>query len=127
LDFVYEISAPADTWLIGGQRRAHFSAKEGEEMTFPLLLLPQRTGYLLYPGVEVWHVPARRENGEERDGSKGGGEAQGGEAVSCETDYKSQAKSVHVVAGLSRTTVVVDHEAAENAVRVVETEAWGDA
>lgn len=94
-------------------------------MTFPLLLLPQRTGHLLYPGVEVWHVPARRDDGGERDGS--GREGQGGEAVSCETDHKSQGKSVLVVAGLSRTTVVVDHEAVDNGVRVVEAEEWGDA
>jgi len=123
LDFAYEVSAPADTWLIGGQRRAHFSVREGQEMTFALLLLPQRAGYLLYPGVEVWHVPAGREDGE---GSGGGVEGQGGEALSCETDYKSQAKSVHVVAGLSRTTVVVDHEAPERGAWVVEAEEWGN-
>lgn len=122
LDFVYEVSAPADTWLIGGQRRAQFSVKQGEEVVFPLLLLPQRVGHLLYPSVEVWHAPAKREDGE---GGGGGKAAQGGEALSCETDYKSQAKSVHVVAGLSRTTVVVDHEAAENGVRVLETVEWG--
>lgn len=124
LDFVYEVSAPADTWLIGGQRRAHFLVGEGEEVMFALLLLPQRTGYLLYPGVEVWHVPAGPEGGE---GSGGGVEGQGGEALSCETDYKSQAKSVHVVAGLSRTTVVVDHEAPERGAWVVEAEEWGEA
>lgn len=122
LDFVYEVSAPADTWLIGGQRRAHFSLREGEETTFPLLLLPQRTGHLLYPGVEVWHVPARREGDEKGDGSAGEGEA-----LSCETDYKSQAKSTQVIAGLSRTTVVVDHDAPEKGAWVVDSEAWGDA
>lgn len=124
LDFIYEVSAPADTWLIGGQRRSQFSVREGEEGIFSLLLLPQRTGWLLYPGVEVWHAPAKREDGEEREGGGGGG---GKEGVSCETDYKSQAKSVRVVAGFSRTTVVVDHDAGENGARVVETESWGDA
>lgn len=102
--------------------------REGEEVAFALLLLPQRTGHLLYPGLEVWHVRARRDDGEKGERSGGGGgngrETQGGEALSCETDYKSQAKSIHVLTGLSRTTVVMDHDAGENGVRVVETEEY---
>lgn len=95
LNFVYEVQAPPDTWLVGGQRKAHFAAKEGEAATFALLLLPQRTGQLILPSVEIRVV-------EDEDGSGDGDE------VSCETDYRSQAETVEVVTGLESTTVSLD-------------------
>ena len=125
LDFIYEVSAPPDIWLIGGQRRAQFSANEDEEVTFPLLLLPQRTGHLLYPSVEIRHSPQRLQADE--DGSGGRLSETAEETLSCETDYKSQAKTILVVDGLQRTTVVVDHEAAGNGAWVLETKKWGEA
>lgn len=116
LDFVYEVSASADHWLIGGQRKARFSAREDEEMTFPLLLLPQRTGHLLYPSVEIKHLSQGQED------EAGNGD----DPISCETDYKSQSKSVSVVAGLERTTMAVDHEAPGNGAWALEAKAWGE-
>lgn len=98
LEFVYEITAPPDTWLIGGQRKAHFSAAENESVKFGLLLLPQRTGHLLFPSLEIRPVAARGE-GEEDDG-KG--------LPSCETDYVSQADTVLVIPDLESTTVSLD-------------------
>ena len=126
LDFVYEVSAPADTWLVGGQRRAHFSAHESQNMTFALLLLPQRTGHLLYPAVEVRHVPSTSKRDE--DGGEDGeaGEEVAEEVLSCETDYKSSSLSVLVVGGLQRTTVAVDQEAPGKGAWMLETKRWGE-
>ncbi|KAI9849404.1 MAG: hypothetical protein M1838_000147 [Thelocarpon superellum] len=53
LEFVYEIHASPDQWLVGGQKKAHFTAKEEDEQVFPLLLVPLRPGHLLLPTVEV--------------------------------------------------------------------------
>ncbi|KAG6988538.1 hypothetical protein G7Y79_00071g097090 [Physcia stellaris] len=97
LNFVYEVLAPLDTWLVGGQRKAHFAAKEGETVTFALLLLPQRTGQLIIPSVEIRVVGNKDEDG---DGE--------GDELSCETDYRSQAETVEVGTGLESTTVSLD-------------------
>ena len=36
LGFCYEVQANSDTWLIGGRRKAHFSAKVKALTSFPL-------------------------------------------------------------------------------------------
>ena len=64
-------------------------------VTFALLLLPQRTGQLIFPSVEIRVVENKDEDGE-------------GDEVSCETDYRSQAETVEVVTGLESTTVRLD-------------------
>jgi hypothetical protein len=53
LEFAYEMHVNPDLWLIGGRRRGHFTAQEGEEIKFALMLLPQRAGNLLLPSVEI--------------------------------------------------------------------------
>ncbi|KAI9699259.1 MAG: hypothetical protein M1836_002869 [Candelina mexicana] len=53
LEFSYEIHANPEIWLIGGRRRAHFTAKENKLHTFPIMLLPLRAGHLLLPTVEI--------------------------------------------------------------------------
>lgn len=124
-EFVYEVSAPGDSWLIGGQRRVHFSANEDEVATFHLLLLPQRTGHLLYPSVDIQHAPRapKGEDDEEEEESRRRDAME--EMLSSETDYKSQGKSISVVDGLQRTTVMIDHEAPGNGAWVLEAEKWG--
>ncbi|KAJ8115870.1 hypothetical protein ONZ43_g4568 [Nemania bipapillata] len=69
IEFSYELSAPTDTWLLGGRRRGHFvipapdSDDEGErsssvdtEAEIPILLIPLREGWLPYPNVEIREV-----------------------------------------------------------------------
>lgn len=53
LEFAYEMHVNPDLWLIGGRRRGHFTAQEGEDTTFALMLLPQRAGNLLLPSIEI--------------------------------------------------------------------------
>lgn len=110
IDFTYTIDAQPDTWLIGGQRRAHFSARENEPKGFPVMLIPLRPGNLLLPSVEI-----RPRSGQQRGGSKAeawdrplsaGKRADAGEAAMvCETDSESHAQSVLVVPNLKTTTV----------------------
>lgn len=91
LSFYYEVEASPDTWLIAGQRRAYFSALEGETKQFPLMLLPRKAGKLMLPMVEI--RPAREEQGVE-DG-----------LAACEMDYESQGMMVEVVPGMTSVTL----------------------
>ena len=102
LSFVYELQAPPDTWLIGGQRKAHFSIKEDEVAKFALLLLPQRTGQLLLPSIDIRVVEDDDAGDGDHDGKRGLG------TLSCETDYQSEAETVEVLTGLESTTVSLD-------------------
>ena len=118
LEFSYELHASPDTWLIGGQRKARFSSKvillspvqtafwiakfcnqEEEQHCFAVLLVPQTTGRLLYPSVEITPLSKAfstdRENKERLQ-------------LSSETDYVSQSETVLVVPNLSSTTVSLD-------------------
>jgi hypothetical protein len=53
LEFAYEIHANPDLWLVGGRRRGHFLAEEGETKSFAIMLLPQRAGHLLLPAIDI--------------------------------------------------------------------------
>ncbi|KAJ9133253.1 Trafficking protein particle complex subunit 10 [Pleurostoma richardsiae] len=108
LEFSYEVTAPMDTWLLGGRRKGHFvipsspsadaSSTPGTEADIPLLLVPLREGWLPYPAVEVRAV-------------RGGAD---GEPVAptahghCETDYRNLGETVRVFADRARVTVSLD-------------------
>jgi hypothetical protein len=89
LEFMYDVDAPVDTWLIGGQRRGRFFAKEGEPKQCDIVLIPLKTGKLLLPNVDV--RPAGKEPDE----------------ISCETEFNSMGKSILVVGDLKRTTIAM--------------------
>ncbi|KAJ9137206.1 Trafficking protein particle complex subunit 10, partial [Coniochaeta hoffmannii] len=72
LEFSYDVTAPGDTWLVGGRRRGHFvipassvvdttgggeiSSGPDTEADVALLLVPLREGWLPYPSVEIREV-----------------------------------------------------------------------
>ncbi|KAK4175782.1 trafficking protein particle complex subunit 10 [Triangularia setosa] len=109
LEFGYEITAPGDSWLLGGRRKGHFiipAVEDGDggklssdaetEAEIPVVLVPLREGYLPWPGVEIREV-------------KGEGESPvGGTMVHCETDYKNLGETVEVVGDRGRITVSLD-------------------
>lgn len=102
LDFVYTLEANPDTWLVAGQRRAHFTAKEDEEQLFSIMLIPLRPGTALLPNVEI---RARIKPKEEDDKTKDmTGE---GEPLNCETDYLTYGECVVVVPDVKSSTVGV--------------------
>lgn len=131
-EFSYEVSAPSETWLVGGRKKGHFvipapAAGGGEEAggeqlsstaeseaDIPLVLIPLREGWLPYPAVEVREVPSG--GTEEVNGSGSGrasaaannGGAGGLPAGHCETDYRNLGETVRVVADRGRVTVSLD-------------------
>ncbi|KAK2784875.1 hypothetical protein FQN52_008811 [Onygenales sp. PD_12] len=103
LEFSYEIHANPDIWLIGGRRRGNFTAKEGESRTFTIMLLPQRPGHLLLPGLEM-KAFAREQVDDDPEMVSGGQRRQ----VPCEVDYRNHAETVLVAPNLRKTTVSLD-------------------
>jgi len=104
LELSFEVMAPPENWVIGGMRKGYFAAEDASHLV-PVILLPQRTGHLLLPSIEVKCYKAETLNN--------GVVPLEGIRVPCEVDVKSLAQSVHVVSGLRETVVevVVDAEA----------------
>lgn len=109
MEFVYQLQeGHRDIWLIGGDRRGRFSAREGEGTVFELVLIPLRAGRFAVPGVEVSIAPVATSGGD-ADGRRssvvvGGGS---GDSVTCETDYVSAGQTVLVVNETRTTSVAV--------------------
>lgn len=94
--FVFDMHAEPDTWLIGGQRRAHFTVQPGEERTFHLMLVPLRLGPCTLPTVDVQ---------DEMPDSAAEGGPKPAPTVSCETHYESAGQLVHVFRDLRTARV----------------------
>ncbi|KAJ4414965.1 hypothetical protein N0V82_007614 [Gnomoniopsis sp. IMI 355080] len=134
-EFSYEVSAPGDSWLVGGRKKGHFvipaadPASQGDEnlssspineADIPLVMIPLREGFLPYPSVEVREIP--------RGGSDAGGGGDGHEGGSsslvghCETDYRNLGETVRVVADRGRVTVSLDASGPGGGPLVLESE-----
>jgi hypothetical protein len=99
IDFVYTIDANPEVWLVAGQRRAHFTAKEDEEHEWPIMLIPLKPGNTLLPNVDI---RAKIKPKEEGKGKSGIVEA---DILNCETDYLSYGENVVVVSDVRSSTV----------------------
>ncbi|PGH17177.1 hypothetical protein AJ79_01315 [Helicocarpus griseus UAMH5409] len=102
LEFSYEILVNPDVWLVGGRRRGNFTAKEGESRSFTIMLLPQRSGHLLLPGLEIKTFVTQ--TSDDPDAISLAQRRQ----VPCEVDYQSHAETVLVSPNLKKTTVSLD-------------------
>jgi trafficking protein particle complex subunit 10 len=111
LQISFEVVAPPENWIIGGSRKGSFLATATSNLTagtrskeefhsVPIILIPQRTGHLLLPSVEVRCFQVARVLEDE-------GVPTLGTRVPCEVDIKSASRSVHVVSGLRETVVEI--------------------
>lgn len=109
LEFSYNVTAPSDTWLIGGRRKGHFiipGAEDGSglcssaetEAEIPLMLIPQREGWLPYPTVEIREVQP----------SDGDADATISHQHKCETDWRNLGEVVRVINDKVGITVSLD-------------------
>jgi hypothetical protein len=99
IDFVYTIDANPEIWLVAGQRRAHFTAKEDEKHEWPVMLIPLKSGNTLLPNVDI---RAKIKPKEEEKSKSSTTEA---EILNCETDYLSYGESIMVVPDVRSSTV----------------------
>ncbi|KAI5290213.1 hypothetical protein KEM54_002179 [Ascosphaera aggregata] len=106
LTFTYEIQTNPDVWIIGGRKRGSFTAEDGECRTFELFLLPQRSGHLLLPALEIKSYAVRSASSE-------GGMPQL-EEIQSEVDYRSHAETVFVSPSFQRTTILLDPTGSSN-------------
>ena len=118
LSFCFDVQADPESWIVGGARRSSFTAKvilaprpvhiaislsgltefqEHELLTFPLLLLPQRTGHLVLPSVKIWALPIDHSN-----------QSSPPRNLVCETDNTTETKTILVIPSLGSTTVAFD-------------------
>ncbi|CAG7916506.1 unnamed protein product [Penicillium olsonii] len=102
LECLYEIHANPDLWQIGGRRRGNFLARDGEVTRFTVLLLPQKPGHLLLPGLEIRtffpspsQLPADPTAAPPR------------RSIPCEVDYRNHSETVLVLPDLRKTTVTL--------------------
>ncbi|KPM44420.1 hypothetical protein AK830_g2128 [Neonectria ditissima] len=119
-EFSYEVTAPVDTWLLGGRRKGHFvipgftgeprSSRAETEAEIPLVLIPLRDGWLPYPSVDIREV---------RDVSPN-------EALQiCEVDLRNLGETVRVVGERKWVTVSLDASGAGGGPLVLESEGLG--
>lgn len=110
LEFSFEVTAPADAWLIGGRRKGHFvipgrastkddsslSSSPETEAEIPLVLIPLRPGWLPYPLIEIREI-------------KGNGPgAEQGSIHGCEVDWRNLGETIQVIGDRSSVTVSLD-------------------
>ena len=75
----------------------------GEISSLAILLLPQRTGHLMFPTIDIHPLPSPH-NLHPADDRGDLTES----FVSCETDYQHHSDSILVVSNLGSTTVSID-------------------
>ena len=110
LECSYELHANPEHWLVGGRRRGNFLAHDGETTRFIVLLLPQKSGHLLLPGLEVRTFappqPQSLTSPPVPDVATGGSAAPGQRhPIPCEVDYRNHGETVLVLPDLRKTTV----------------------
>ncbi|KAK3321948.1 trafficking protein particle complex subunit 10 [Apodospora peruviana] len=133
LEFSYELTAPPDTWLLGGRRKGHFvipaatsdnlSSTPDTEADIPLLLIPLREGWLPYPSVEIREVRGSGAAGEAADG--GGSASTAANHGHCETDCRNLGETVHVIADRAKVTLSLDASGPGGGPLVLESERSG--
>lgn len=131
LAFTYELSAPSDTWLLGGRRKGGFKIPaEGGPATlrFPVLLIPLREGYLPFPSLEVKAVPVAV--GEKKEKKEGEGKKEAKEEelprVTSECDYGNVAMLVRVFSDAFKTTVSLDASGPQGGAWLLESKRRGE-
>ncbi|KAL6236941.1 hypothetical protein BDW75DRAFT_205222 [Aspergillus navahoensis] len=122
LEFSYELHAHPDLWMVGGRRRGNFTASEGETKTFAIMLLAQKAGHLLLPGLEIRSfvpLPVQSPSTSAATvagagtvagpGTPGLGPGQSVQVqrrpIGCEVDYRNHGETVLVLPDLRATTV----------------------
>jgi hypothetical protein len=100
LEFSYEILANPELWLIGGRRRANFTAKEGETLSFPIMLLPQKAGHLLLPSLDIKTFVSQASDPDTLSPQR--------RQIPCEVDYRSHGETVLISPDLRKTTISLD-------------------
>ncbi|KKK20039.1 hypothetical protein P175DRAFT_0499285 [Aspergillus ochraceoroseus IBT 24754] len=119
LEFSYELHANPELWMVGGRRRGNFTASEGESKTFAIMLLPQKAGHLLLPGLEIRSFVSPGTSTQSPSPSTTIAATVAGvpavttpgsapvqrRPIACEVDYRNHGETIQVLPDLRSTTV----------------------
>jgi MYXO-CTERM domain-containing protein len=135
LEFSYELHANPELWMVGGRRRGNFTASEGEITTFAVMLLPQKSGHLLLPGLEIRSfVPPPASTVQSPSTTTGGPPAAVAAAgaagaaglqrrpIPCEVDYRNHGETVLVLPDLRGTTVSLSNSGGHGGAWLIDSE-----
>jgi hypothetical protein len=127
LEFIYEVSGSTDTWLIGGKRKGHFKIPKDQEqhkqtLSFPVVLIPLREGFLPFPNVEIKSAPVARLLPFGAGSPELSANPVSPAVVTCETDYKNAGETIRVISDARKTTVSLDASGPQGGAWLLETE-----
>lgn len=132
IEFVFEVSAPADMWLVGGTRKGHFripSSKDKAQVScfnFPIILIPMKEGYLPYPHLEIkpssFLKPAAADDRGGSNRPTPADEASKAVPATSETDYKNMGETIRVIRNARKTTVSLDASGPQGGAWLLESE-----
>jgi len=133
IDFVYDVSASTDSWLIGGKRKGHFRIPASKDeappknFSFPIILIPIKEGYLPFPHLDIKPIPIAKPATTDAPASSNGtipGDDVAGKAdvITCETDYKNIGETIRVISNARKTTVSLDASGPQGGAWLLETE-----
>ncbi|TVY19272.1 Trafficking protein particle complex subunit 10, partial [Lachnellula arida] len=127
-NFVYEVTGASDNWLIGGRRKGHFkvpsqahAAESKQKLSFPIVLIPLREGFLPFPNVDIKPSPAVKvlksgTAGHEEDATRTK------PSITCETDHKNGGETIRVISDAQKTTVSLDASGPQGGAMLLESE-----
>lgn len=125
IEFYYEISSTLDTWLIGGRRKGHFRIPrkhqgqgDKENLSFPVVLIPVREGFLPFPTVDIKPAHPVKATGHTGDDTLRAKKL----VVTCETDYKNAGETLRVISDARKTTVSLDASGPQGGAWLLESE-----
>lgn len=128
LDFVYELSASSESWLLGGKRKGHFTLPndkteiQSKLLEFPILLIPVREGYLSFPHLDIKPSPVTKPSSNADPKGSPTEEETKSAIVTCEMDYKNFGETVRVVSNARKTTVSLDASGPQGGAWLLESE-----
>ncbi|KAM0326206.1 hypothetical protein ACHAQA_006803 [Verticillium albo-atrum] len=118
-EFTYDVTAPPDTWLLGGRKRGRIivpapgsedsTSPDQSTMNVPLIMVPLREGWLPYPSVDIREAKAEEEGLPPTQGH-------------CETDYRNLGETIRVIADREKVTLSLDSSGPGGGPLVVESE-----
>ena len=101
--FVCDVQADSGIWLVGGQRRCHFTPRDGDEHTFSVIIVPLRLGSHPLPLVDI---QVESPEGEEESTPTRPSD------VSCETHYETAGRIVHIVRDSKISKILIEESPA---------------
>ncbi|KAE8452162.1 hypothetical protein EG329_001629 [Mollisiaceae sp. DMI_Dod_QoI] len=125
MEFFYEISGASDAWLIGGRRKGHFRVPRRpqeqdskQKLSFPVVLIPLREGFLPFPNVDIKPAPSMKIGGHTDDEPPRVKQP----IVTCETDFKNAGETLRVISDARKTTVSLDASGPQGGAWLLESE-----